>query len=258
MSMNTLVMTDPADLFDRLKAELAADFHGWDFSHLDGRMVEDPLPWQYPVVLSRYLPAARSLLDLGTGGGEFLSALAGRPARTCATEGYPPNLELARRRLNPLGIAVHPVSSDLLPFTDEEFDLVINRHESYDPAEVRRVLHGGGVFVTQQVGGLNDIDLNAALDAPAPLYQNWCLTGAVAQIQAAGFNLLACDEFIGKTRFYDIGAIVYYLKCIPWQVPDFELEPYLERLTLLAAEIERKGCRDFILHRFLLTAQKPL
>ncbi len=86
--MNTLVMTDPADLFDRLKAELAADFHGWDFSHLDGRMVEDPLPWQYSAILNRYLPAAQSLLDLGTGGGEF-SLSAGRP----------PGAHLRHRRL---------------------------------------------------------------------------------------------------------------------------------------------------------------
>ncbi len=32
---------------------------------------------------------------------------------------------------------------------------------------------------------------------------------------------------IGKhRRFFDIVAIVYYLKAIPWQIPDFSVEQY--------------------------------
>ncbi|GGL48999.1 hypothetical protein GCM10014719_57780 [Planomonospora parontospora subsp. antibiotica] len=41
------------------------------------------------VLLRGCLTGAPSLLDLGTGGGEFLSGLAPLPPRTAATEGYP-------------------------------------------------------------------------------------------------------------------------------------------------------------------------
>jgi len=44
------------------------------------------------------LPDVTPLLDMATGGGEFLSSLVPLPPRTVATEGYPPNLEVARRR----------------------------------------------------------------------------------------------------------------------------------------------------------------
>lgn len=48
------------------------------------------------------------LLDYDTGGGEFLLSL-GHPYRnTAATEGYPPNVELCRQVLLPLGVDFRP------------------------------------------------------------------------------------------------------------------------------------------------------
>jgi hypothetical protein len=104
--------------YDELIAEaLTTELQGWDFTLLQGRVTEDPLPWSYGRLLLARLPDTASLLDLGTGGGEFLSNLAPLPPRTAATEGYPPNLPLARHRLEPLGVEVKPIGEDnLLPF----------------------------------------------------------------------------------------------------------------------------------------------
>lgn len=53
-----------------------------------------------------------------------------------------------------MGIQVEEVDGvDKLPFKDSSFDVVANRHESFDVGEVYRVLRPGGYFVTQQVGG---------------------------------------------------------------------------------------------------------
>jgi hypothetical protein len=38
------------NLRDRLTRAEQAPFEGWNFSHLDGRMLEDPLPWDYIVI----------------------------------------------------------------------------------------------------------------------------------------------------------------------------------------------------------------
>lgn len=45
--------------------------------------------------------------------------------------------------------AVNPESSPV-PFETGAFDVVIDRHSSYWPSEVRRVLRRGGRFLTQQ------------------------------------------------------------------------------------------------------------
>ena len=53
-------------------AEEAASFSGWDFSHLDGRWQEGGIPWDYGEIVREFLQDSMELLDMGTGGGEFL------------------------------------------------------------------------------------------------------------------------------------------------------------------------------------------
>lgn len=144
-----------------LEEERIAHIHGWDFSHLDGRYEEEgDLPWDYRDTVMRYLRPDSRLLDLDTGGGEFLLSLGHPHALTAATEAYPPNVALCRETLSPLGIDFREASAaGSLPFEDGSFDLVINRHGDFSPAEIARVLKAGGVFVTQQVGAENDREL---------------------------------------------------------------------------------------------------
>ena len=130
------------------KAEEREPFQGWDFSHLNGRGEAEELPWNYQEELEPYLNYRTMLLDMGTGGGEFLLSLNPPKGRTYATEGYLPNVDLCRRRLPIHGIELRQVFDDSdLPFDDEMFDLVINRQEAYDPDEVFRVLKPGGLLL---------------------------------------------------------------------------------------------------------------
>ena len=46
-----------------------------------------------------------------------------------------------------------------MPFVDNTFSLLINRHEAYDAFEVARLLKPGGQFLTQQVDGQSMADL---------------------------------------------------------------------------------------------------
>jgi len=103
-------------------------------------------------------------LDLGTGGGEFLFTLNHPYEFTSVTEGYPPNYKRCLELLSPLGISVKPVDeSNALDFPDQAFEIVIDRHEAYDLFEVMRVLKPGGYFITQQCGGLNNVDFVTAV-----------------------------------------------------------------------------------------------
>jgi SAM-dependent methyltransferase len=234
-------------------------FAGWDFAFLKGRWKEAALSWDYRSIVLEKLPGVTSLLDMGTGGGEFLSSLRPLPADTCATEAYPPNIPIARGRLEPLGIPVFAVESDdALPLEDARFELVINRHEAFSAREVYRILKPGGTFITQQVGGDDNRRINEALgdQTPAP-YAGWSLAKAAAELGAAGFAIVRQGEEYPETEFQDVGALVYYLKAIPWQVPDFSVERYHDQLRAIHERIQASGPLKVYSHRFWLEARKP-
>ncbi len=80
-------------------------FSGWDFTYLAGRRttIRPADTWDYTSTVVAAIRTARSMLDMDTGGGEFVAALPHLPPRTCATEAYPPNLPTARARLDLCG-----------------------------------------------------------------------------------------------------------------------------------------------------------
>jgi SAM-dependent methyltransferase len=105
------------------------------------------------------------MLDMGTGGGELLASLQTFPKITYATEAYAPNVPIARKRLEQLGVKVVQImSDDNLPFANETVDLIINHHEGYSVKELYRILKHRGVFLTQQVGDRDNLELNELLE----------------------------------------------------------------------------------------------
>ncbi len=75
-----------------LKSEENQVFQGWDFSYINGRWDDEHIPWDYKKILLSYLKAEHKLLDMGTGGGEFLLTLNHPFYNTAITESYPPNV----------------------------------------------------------------------------------------------------------------------------------------------------------------------
>lgn len=127
------------ELIQAWKAEEEiAHIHGWDFSHIDGRYMEDTnFPWNYRQVIGEYLTSDMKLLDIDTGGGEFLLSLRHLYENTAATENYLPNVQLCKETLLPLGINFRQADGKgKLPFEDASFDVVINRHGDFNPREI--------------------------------------------------------------------------------------------------------------------------
>lgn len=231
-------------------------FSGWDFSHLNGRQEYDPLPWDYRTEVLKGLDPSHCLLDMGTGGGEFLMTLGHPCENTSVTEGYPPNLALCRERLEPLGVEVKESAAETeLPFEDARFDRVINRHESYPVAEVLRVLKPGGRFITQQVGGQNCYELRERLGFRVP-ENDFDVEHEAAKFAAAGFRILRAEEYFNKLRFLDTGAVVFHAKIIEWEFPGFSVDKNWDQLVEIQREIEEKGFIECSEHRFLIVAEK--
>jgi len=251
---------DYSDLKDRWLAEEKAFFQGWDFSRHNENWKESPLSWDYVKIAQDYLKPDSLLLDMGTGGGEVLLTIKHPYDLTYVTEAYPPNVELCRKTLAPLGIHVSQVFGDYnddLPFDDEMFDVIINRHESFDMKEVNRILKPNGFFITQQVGGENNFILHKALmlENEKPFAYH-TLQNNVNIIKNHGFDVILQDECFPTVHIFDVGAIVYYAKICVWEFVDFSVERYFPQLVDLHKQIEANGFFENISHRFLIVAKK--
>jgi SAM-dependent methyltransferase len=240
--------------FDDLIREAdAIPVSGWDFSRFGDRLSTAPLPWDFAEIVARHARRSPDLLDLGTGGGEWLAGLAYRPPRTVATESREPNVRVARGRLEALGVEVVEVDGapdnvdqsvnerrGALPFASETFHVVASRHESFVAAEIARVLAPDGRFLTQQIGG-DYSDFYDALGLPTPTVStSWDLGLALRQVETAGLEVIASGEAKELTTFADVAAFAWYLRAIPWIVDGFSSKRHRRELERLH---ERMGAR---------------
>lgn len=232
-------------------------FLGWDFTELEKGSSSDPLPWSYKEIVET-LTLGR-VLDMGTGGGEILLSLPIVPGETVATEMYLPNYEYAKARLQEAGVElVFVTAAQELPFDDQSFDTVLNRHETYDPKEVYRILKKGGNFMTQQVGGQNTRAFATWLLGKSPLVtsEDWDMAYAIEQLEAVGFEIIASEECVQPLKFYDMETFIYFAKIIEWEFPDFSVHKQYDKLHELEKQLVEKGYFEMLEHRFYIQCQR--
>jgi SAM-dependent methyltransferase len=249
-----------------LRAEHDRPFTGWDFSPIHGRRSNsDTKSWDLAMILLDEAARASAVLDVDTGEGKVLLDLhAARvlPRRATATEAWPPNVPLAAARLEPLGVNVVHADPSHMPFRDAAFDLVTNRHGGLTAPELARVLRPGGRFVTQQVGSLANRAIHEMLgtdqrgEGPSPT-EHWDLATARAGLQAAGLRVERAEEAFPLTTFADVGALAWYLKAVPWEVPNFDVDRHATPLLALHRRVERGERIEVGFHLFLLLAERP-
>jgi SAM-dependent methyltransferase len=254
--------------FDDLVAEgSAVPVDGWDFSWFEGRATEQRPPWGYARMLGERMAQLADVpdaaaLDLQTGGGEVLASIPAAPPILLATEAWPPNVEVARRNLAPLGARVLEMDDPAgdLPFSDAAFDLVVSRH----PVDVRwdevaRVLKPGGTYFSQDVGDGSVRELTEFLMGPLPGEDgptrdpSWSVIGA----EAAGLTVVDLREFRGRMEFHDIAAVVHFLRKVIWIVPEFTVAAYRSQLRSLHERMRAHGPFVATSVRFLIEIRKP-
>lgn len=242
--------------FEELVAEADAAAGAWDFAWLEGRATEQRPSWGYHRLVGERMRTASTALDIETGSGTLLAGLERLAPRTVATDAWPPGIAAARRALEPRGAAVVAAEAERLPFTDDVFDLVVSRHPVRARwPEIARVLAPGGTYLSQEVGPRSMIEmsewflgpLEAGADLREPSY-------ARAQAEAAGLRVVDLRAERLRTVFYDIGAVVYYLRTVIWIVPGFGVDTHRERLRAMDEKIRTDGCFTAWATRFLIEA----
>jgi SAM-dependent methyltransferase len=237
----------------------------WGAGLPTGRYSADKPDWSYEATARGILTGAGSALDMGTGEGGVLASLAPLPHLTVAYEGWWPTVPAAQATLRPLGVhlVVALGSADNvpgpgqqgrpgLPFRAEVFDVVLNRHEAFDPVEVRRILKPCGRFLTEQVGSDQGASLRRLLGLPDD-DRIWSAEVAVGQLEAAGWVIDEVREDQTPMRFSDIAALISYVRTAPWAFEDLDWNSAKPALRQLHAQSLSKPI-DAVSHSFLVLA----
>ncbi|MFD6568030.1 class I SAM-dependent methyltransferase [Micromonospora profundi] len=252
-------MNDIRDVEELIAEAAAAPVDGWGFDWLAGRATEERPPWGYARLVADRMARADAALDVDTGGGEVLAEVPRPPKVLVATEAWPPNVEVARRTLRRVGatvVAVAPESA--LPFRDGSFNLVVSRHPvRTDWAETARVLRPGGTYLSQQIGPGTMRELSEAILGPLPAPASRHPEQAVADAEAAGLRVTDLRRARLRAVFFDIGAVVWFLRKVIWTVPGFTVQAHRPALLALHRRITTEG--PFVAHaeRFLIEATSP-
>ncbi len=248
--------------FDALVDEAAAaPVEGWDFSWLDGRATEERPSWGYQRLLRRKLAAASAALDIQTGGGEVLAGAGAEsfPRTMVATEGWPPNVARATALLHPLGAALVAVPEDApLPFADGAFDLVTSRHPAtVHWSEIARALAPAGTYFAQHVGSGTNVEISEFFLGPVEPSDGRHHEVEATRAEGVGLEVVQCRNERLRLAFFDVGAMVFFLRKVVWTVPDFTVDRYRRRLRDLHDQIERDGAFHSTMSRTLFEVRKP-
>jgi SAM-dependent methyltransferase len=188
-----------------------------------------------------------------------LAGVPRRPPLCVATEAWPPNVAKATALLHPLGtVVVADPEEPPLPFADGAFDLVVSRHPVkpyFD--EIERVLRPGGTYFAQHVGPASVIEVSEYFLGPQPATDSRHQDRERAEAEGAGLEIVDVRTERLRMEFYDIAAVVHFLRKVIWIVPGFTVAAHLPRLRELHHQIESEG--PFVAHstRTLFEARKP-
>jgi len=135
---------------------------------------------------------------------------------------------------------------------------VLTRHPNqWSWPEITRVLLPGGTYLAQLIGPGTNRELTEFFLGPQVVSDARSAARARAEAGAAGLSVVDVREQSLRVEFFDVGAVVYFLRMVIWTVPGFSAEQYRPRLRELHQQIDAQG--PFVSHaqRFLIEAVRP-
>ncbi len=203
MTTTTFSLEELRDL-----AATVGDRSGWDFSRM--RTARGPVPWDYLEVVLRYLTESDVVLDVGTGGGERLVALAPSFASGTGVDPDPEMVRFARENgaLAP-NVTFLEMGAEALAFPEASFDVVLTRHAPVCVPEVVRVLKPGGHFVTQGVGARNMDNIRRAFGTGSPDRYDTEFRSTIAEFTERGCRIVATGDYDVRYWVEDVPSLIF-------------------------------------------------
>ena len=206
----------------------------------------------------------QAALDLYTAGGEVLAGAGPFPPSMAATEPWPPNVAHSHQAAAiRSGAVVVDTSSQTtpLPFGDAAFDLVTSRHPSARllgrdrpsaPTGRRLLRPARRSYLAADAG-------RALCGTPSPPSASVGSSDPDTvreEITGSGLEIVDLRHEVIRMEFFDVGAVIYFLRKLTWVVPDFTVTGYHDKLLDLHQLIEAEGL--FVTHssRILVDARK--
>jgi hypothetical protein len=119
------------------------------------------------------------------------------------------------------------------------------------------VLKKGGTYLSQQVGSHSVRELSEFMMGPLPGSSTRDPGLAQAAAESAGLSVVDLRAERLKTVFFDVGAVVYFLRLVIWIVPGFTVDGYRDQLKATHDHIALDGSFVTYATRFLIEASKP-
>lgn len=146
------------------------------------------------------------------------------------------------------------------PSNQEKSHPSVGTASAADWGEIVRVLRPGGTYFAQHVGPSSAYELVEHFTGPLPEESHNARhpDRERAGAEAAGLEIVELRAEQLRVKFFDIGAVVHFLKKVVWMVPGFTVDAYLPQLRSLHERIESEG--PFVAHssRHLFEARKPV
>ncbi|WP_223632677.1 class I SAM-dependent methyltransferase [Planococcus sp. 4-30] len=203
--------------------EKTGKVNGWDFSQL--QVSVNGTGWQFNDEVIKRCNKTKILLDIGTGGGENLLALAPTVLLAVGIDSSNGMIDSAKENLKKMKLAnlrFVKMDSENLFFPPDFFDVVTSRHAPFDSNEVARVLKSGGVFLTQQVSEDDKLNIKNTFgrgqsfgDADGALKRKY-----MKELKAAGFSVVQAFDYDAKEYYQRPEDLLFLLQHTPI-IPDF-------------------------------------
>ena len=231
-------------------------------------------PFDYAAHANRLLSSSRRVLDHGTGNGATLASLAAPADLLVATEDTPFLVTDAATTLAHRASVVRtsPGTHDVrgpngrgggpdrsFPFRSESFDAFLAASASFSPNEAFRLLRPGGSLL--YIGGLvaprpGHLALETLVD-PELTYDGAFRWEVRDSVIAAGFTVEEYHEFLERTLYYDIAAIVARRFSRYAQSKGLRVDAYRDRLHTLHDLIAAEGRVETAWTTVAIVATKP-
>jgi hypothetical protein len=102
------------------------------------------------------------------------------------------------------------------------------------------------VLLVQEVGAGSNRALYEFLMGPQANRDAEYVDDLRATVTAAGLEVVMLRDALTRVEFFDLAAVVHFLRKVLWTVPDFTVDEYRDRLRALHEHIAEHG--SFVCH----------